>query len=849
MLISGILPKGDKMKKIILFLFFTTFIFSSFKMKTNSDNIPAYKNDKLSIDKRVDDLLNRMTIEEKIEMLGGTGFETKAIERLGIPSLNMSDGPLGVRWDNSTALPSGILLGATWNPEIVTEFGKVLATETKAKGRHVILAPCVNIARIPMGGRNFESFGEDPFLTSRITVNYIKGVQSENVVSTVKHFAANNQEHQRDFVNTIVDERALNEIYFPAFKAAVEEANVLAVMSAYNKLNGTYCSENDYLLIDKLKTEWKFNGLVMSDWGAVHSTVPTFNSGLDLEMPTGKYLNKETLLNKIKSGELSEAKLNDKVRRILRVMFTIGLFDDYKYDKSKVNTDEHKQVALDVAKDGIVLLKNNNSILPLDVNKIKSIALIGPNSKVAVTGGGGSSMVVPFKSVSPLEALQNKIGNKVKINFAQGSMIDGDADPIDTKYLFVDRDQKENGLLGEYFTNMDMNGRPERTVVDKTINFMWNDKAPFEDFKVDNFSVRWTGYIKPDKSDRYTFDVSSDDGVRFYVDDELVIDDWTDHALITNSYTVNLEANKLYKIKLEYYENSGGAVVKFGWRKPNDKLISDAVNAAKNSDAAIVFAGTNYTYESEGYDRKDLALPNEQDELINQIAAANKNTIVVLTTGSPVLMDKWIDNVDGLIEAWFAGEQAGNAIAEILLGETNPSGKLPITFPKRWEDCSAYNTYKKEDGITRYEDGIYVGYRHFEKYKIEPLFPFGYGLSYTSFEYSELNLSSKEINDNDKLAITLKLKNTGMLKGSEVVQLYIKDIQSSLDRPLQELKGFKKVSLNPGEEKTIELTIDKDALSFFDPKTKKWVAESGEFEVLIGSSSKDIKLRDSFTLE
>ncbi len=808
-----------------------------------------YLDKSLNIEDRVEDLLKRMTLEEKIDMLGGTGFETKAIERLGIPPLNMTDGPLGVRWDNSTALPSGILMGATWNPELISKLGIVLATEVKAKGRQVILGPCVNIARIPMGGRNFESFGEDPFLTSRIAVNYIKGVQSENVVATVKHFAANNQEHQRDFVNTIVDERALNEIYFPAFKAAVEEANVLAVMSAYNKVNDHFCSENDYLLIDKLKTEWKFKGLVMSDWGAVHSTVPTFSGGLDLEMPSGKYLNKGTLLDKIKSGELSEAKLDDKVRRILRVMFTIGLFDDYQYDKSKVNTDEHKQVALDVAKDGIVLLKNNNSILPLDLNKIKSIAVIGPNSNVAVTGGGGSSMVVPFSSVSPLEALQNKIGDKIKINFAQGSMLDGDSNPIDSKFLFTDKNGKENGLKGEYFTNQNLKGEPAKVLIDKQINFSWDWDGPFEDFPQDNFSVRWNGYIKVDQSGRYTLDVASDDGIRFYFDDKLVIDDWNDHALLTNSYTVNLEANKFYKIKLEYYENGGGAIVKFGWRKPNDELIVDAINAAKNSDVAIVFAGTNYTYESEGYDRKDLSLPNEQDELINQIAAANKNTIVVLTTGSPVLMDKWIDKVDGLIEAWFAGEQAGNAIAEVLLGATNPSGKLPMTFPKRWEDCSAFNTYKKEDGTTRYEDGIYVGYRHFEKNKIEPLFPFGFGLSYTTFEFSGLNLSSKEINENDKLTVSLKLKNTGKVKGSEVVQLYIKDVKASIDRPDKELKGFRKVNLNPGEEKVVEFQIDKNALSFFDPDKKIWVAEKGEFEVLIGSSSKDIKLKETFNLK
>lgn len=832
-----------------LLLFMAIIMMFGFSSKNNSGDEMTYKNKNASIEERVEDLLKRMTLEEKIEMIGGTGFETKAIERLGILPLNMADGPLGVRWDNSTALPSGILLGATWNPEIVTEFGKVLATETKAKGRHVILAPCVNIARIPMGGRNFESFGEDPFLTSRITVNYIKGVQNENVAATVKHFAANNQEHQREMVNTIVDERTLNEIYLPSFKAAVEEANVLAVMSAYNKVNDHFCSENDYLLIDKLKTEWKFNGLVMSDWGAVHSTVPTFNSGLDLEMPKGEYLNKETLLEKIKSGELSESHLNDKVRRILRVMFTIGLFDDYIYDSTKVNTDEHKQIALDVAKDGIVLLKNNNSILPLDLNKIKSVAVIGPNSKIAVTGGGGSSMVVPFNSVSPLEALQNKIGDKVKINFAQGMIIDGETNVIENKFLFVDRDEKVNGLKAEYFTNMKLEGNPERTVIDTSINFKWNDRGPLVDFQSDKFSVRWTGYVKAEKTGSFTFDVSSDDGVRLYIDDELVINDWNDHAYLTNSYTKDLLEGKLYKIKLEYYENGGGAIVKLGWRKPNDELIVDAITTAKNSDAVIIFAGTNANYESEGFDRKDLILPNKQDEFIQKICEVNKNVIVVLTTGSPVLMDKWLPKVDGLIEAWFAGEQAGNAIAEVLLGESNPSGKLPMTFPKRWEDCSAFNSYKKLDSITVYDDGIYVGYRHFEKNNIKPLFPFGFGLSYTNFDYSDLNLSSKEILIDEKLFVSVKIKNSGKVGGSEVVQLYVRDIESSVDRPVKELKGFKKVYLKAGEEKAIQFELDKSAFSFFDPKIKNWIAEAGEFEILIGSSSEDIKLKEKFNLK
>lgn len=809
---------------------------------------PGYKDPSWSVEKRVNDLLGRMTLEEKIEMLGGTGFATKAIDRLGIPPLNMTDGPLGVRWGQATAFPSGIMMGATWNPGLISGLGSALGEETKARGRHVILGPCVNIARIPMGGRNFESFGEDPCLASRMAVEYIKGVQKENVAATVKHFAANNQEYQRDHVNTIVDERALNEIYFPAFKAAVQEGQVLTVMSAYNKVNDHFCSENDYLLVDILKKEWGFSGLVMSDWGAVHSTEPTFNSGLDLEMPTGQYLNKETLLKKIKSGALKESTLDDHVRRILGVMFEIGLFDDYRYDASKINTAEHRRVAREVAEEGIVLLKNRNSVLPLDMSKIKTLAVIGPNARVAVTGGGGSSQVTPLKSVSPLEALQSKLGDRVKIHFARALVLDGDSNPIDGKFLFTDKEGREHGLKAEYFTNKNLEGTPAKTIVDKSVDFNWDEAAPFEDFPKDNFSVRWTGYLKVDKPGRYSIDVTTDDGSRLYFEDKLVINDWIDHGIMTNSYTASLEANKYYKITFEFYEFGGGAVARLGWRPLSNELFMEATAAAKNSDAALVFVGTNYTYEGEGFDRKSLVLPMEQDKLIEAIAKVNKHTVVVLTTGSPVLMNGWIDKVDGVVEAWFAGEQIGTAIAEVLLGEINPSGKLPMTFPVRWEDCSACDTYMKEDGTTRYKDGIYVGYRHFEKNRITPLFPFGFGLSYTTFQYSGLNLSSREIRAGGTITVSFKVKNTGKSKGQEVAQLYIADLDSTIDRPVKELKNFQKISLNPGEEKSVSWDIDEQSLKYFDPTAREWTDEKGDFELLVGSSSEDIRLKEKFTL-
>jgi beta-glucosidase len=829
--------------KYIVILPILIFFLSNTEMQS-----PTYKNVDAPIEDRVNDLLKRLTLEEKIELLGGTGFASKAIERLGIPELKMADGPIGVRWGAATSLPSGIALASSWDTLLAKEYGKILAIETKGKGRNVILGPCVNIARLPMGGRNFESFGEDPYLTSRLAVNYIKGVQNENVVATVKHFACNNQEHERDFVDVRISERALNEIYLPHFKASVEEAGVLAVMSAYNKVNGTYASENDYLLLDKLKKEWGFKGLVMSDWGAVHSTIPTANSGLDLEMPNGKYLNKETLTEAIKKGLVKESTIDDKVKRILYVIFASGLFDNPTIeDASLINSAQSKTLAYNAAKDGIVLLKNEKNILPLDLSSIEKIGIIGTSAVIARTGGGGSSMVSPAYAVSPLEALKNKLPVGIEINYALGVQLDGDTKAIENKFLFLP-DMSSNGLKAEYFKKKDLSGNAYLIKTDPTIDFNWGNEPPFENFSEDNYSVRWTGKVKPEKSGRYIFDVMSDDGVRLYLNNKLIIDDWNDHAAITNSYSMELEANTYYDIKLEYYENGGDAIVKFGWREENENLLIEAVNVAKSSDIVLIFAGTSYQYETEGRDRDDLTLPNDQERLIKEVSKVNKNVIVVLTTGSPVLMTEWLFAVKGLVQLWFAGSEGGNAIADVLLGKVNPSGKLPITFPRRWEDCSASNTYKKIDSVSNYTDGVFVGYRHFEYKNIPPLFPFGYGLSYTTFKYDDLRLSAKDMRSNQRIDLTFKITNTGKVKGAEVAQMYIRDINSSVARPLKELKGFAKIELNPGETKTISMKIDKSILTFYDVATKSFIAEPGEFEVLIGSSSSDIKLNRTITL-
>jgi beta-glucosidase len=808
----------------------------------------AYKNPSADLESRVNDLLGRMTLEEKIDMLGGTGFATKPIERLGIPELRMSDGPLGVRWEKSTAFPSGICLAAAWNPALAYNVGAAIGREVKGHDRHVILGPCVNIARIPQGGRIFESYGEDPYLASRMAVDYIKGVQSEGVAATVKHFACNNQEYERMFVDVQVDERALNEIYLPAFKAAVQEANVLCVMNAYNKVNGHFASENDALLIDKLKREWGYQWMVMSDWGAVHSTIPTANGGMDLEMPFGEFLNNKTLQAAVTKGDVKESTINDKVRRILRVLFKLGLFEKPSLkEESLLGTNENRTAALDAAKEGIVLLQNTSNFLPIDISKYKSIAVIGPNAAVCRSGGGGSSFVDPIAAPSPLEVIKKKFGDKVIVNYTAGITLEGDGLPIESQYLFT-HDGK-NGLLGEYFNTMGLSGVPAFSRVDTMVNFDFTEGGPKAGFPKYNFSVRWTGTIKAPQTNTYFLEFISDDGVRLWFDDSLKIDYWEDHGPESRSFKVPLTANKEYKIKIEYYQHGGGAVAKLGWFTPESNSIKQAVDIAKNSDAAILFVGTTSNIETEGRDRDNLELPKGQDKLIEEVAKVNKNTVVVLTTGSPVVMESWLSKVKAVVQTWFGGQEMSSAIAEVLSGAANPSGKLPVTFPKRWEDCSAYGSYKMKDSVTEYSDGIYVGYRHYEKKNIEALFPFGFGLSYTAFKYHDLKLKVKQSGTQPEIEVNFNVTNTGKREGSEVAQLYVRDVESSIERPVKELKAFKKVALQSGETKSVQVMLDKNAFSFYSVEKKCWVTEPGAFDILIGSSSKDIRLSDIVELK
>ncbi len=667
-----------------------------------------------SIEQRVDTLIARMTLEEKIQMLHGAqrrgyiGY-VPGVPRLGIPALALTDGPAGVRHGPGTAFPAPVALAATWDRSLAREYGTALGAETKAKGQNVLLAPMVNIVRVPEGGRNFETLGEDPYLTAQLAAAEIRGIQSQDVLAQVKHYAANNQEKQRHTVSAEVDERTLREIYLPAFEAAVKEAQVGSVMAAYNKVNGVYASENAHLLKDILKDEWGFEGFVVSDWGATHSTVNAANNGLDMEMPAGDFFG-EKLLAAVKEGAVAQATIDDKVRRILRIMMRFGLFEA-PAKPGPIDYAAQARIGRRIASAGVVLLKNEGNLLPLDLSRIRSIAVIGANVDQPTTGGGGSARISPFASISPLGALAEKVGSKVVLRHLK------------------------------FVAGPDLS-----------------------------------------KSDP----ASTDAG-----------------------------------------------------------LLADAVQVAKECDVALIFARD---FEGEGDDRASVTLPDEQDELISAVAKANVRTIVVLNTGCLVLVNRWLEAVPAILQGWYPGQDDGRVMTDALFGDVNPSGKLPVTFPRKREDAgiATPDQYPGVNGRGDYSEGIFVGYRRFDQENIAPAFAFGHGLSYTTFAYSNLKFSRSRIKAGESVSVEVQIKNTGGREGAEVVQLYLQDVQASIARPPKELKGFEKVMLRPGQSKVVRIDLDGRSMSFYDPGQTRWTIEPGKFKVLVGSSSRDIRLTGEF---
>ncbi len=681
------------------------------------------------IELKIDSLLTKMTLEEKVNMIHGvSSFTSGGVERLNVRGFVMSDGPHGVRMEHgtdwkvdtvannaATYLPVGITLASTWNKELGYKFGEVLGSEAKYRGKDIILGPGVNILRTPLNGRNFEYLSEDPYLAGKMAAGYIKGVQDQGIAACVKHFAANNQEKERFTINVEVSERALREIYLPAFEMAVKEGGVYTIMGAYNQFRGQHCSHNDYLLNKILKGEWGFEGIVISDWAAVHNSKQALENGCDIEMGTdlsmrnnpdyNKFYMADSALILIRNGEVDSSVVDEKVKRILRVMYRINMFG--KRSPGSYNTPEHQQVARKVAEEGIVLLKNE-TVLPLNKQKINKIAVVGANADKKFGKRGGSSQVEPYYEVTALEGLKNSCGSDIEIVYAPG----------------------------------------------------------YE---------------------------------------------------ITKKHTAN------------------------------QQLASEAINASKNADFVIYVGGTIHgfsdawsdnAYDAEGADKPDMYLPFQQDELIKKILEVNKNVIVALYGGGPVDMTEWIDEIPAIIQAWYPGMEGGNVLADILFGNVNPSGKLPMTFPKKLEDSPAHKLgeYPGDNGTVEYKDGIYVGYRFFDTKGVEPQFCFGHGLSFTTFEFTNVSANL----EGDQVLVSVKITNTGDMAGAEVAQFYVHDDESKVERPEKELKAFEKVYLEPGGSKIIEVKIPVENLKYYDEGLNKWVLERGVYEILVGNSSANI---------
>jgi len=801
------------------------------------------------VEARVSSILSQLTLQEKIEMIGGINdFYTRPIPRLGIPSLRMSDGPLGVHdYGLTTAYPAGIALAASWDTELVQRFGTAMGKDARARGVHFILAPGMNIYRAPMNGRNFEYFGEDPFLASRMAVAVIKGIQGQRVIATAKHFAGNNSEFARMTLSSNIDERTLREIYLPAFEASVKEAHVGAVMDAYNLVNGVYMTQSDHLNNEILKKEWGFDGILMSDWGATHDGVAAANGGLDLEMPSPTFMNAETLLPALNAGKIQAATLDDKVRRILRKSIEFGFLDRPQTDTDiPTYSQEGRQVALEAAREGMVLLKNTGNLLPLDEARLKTIAVIGPDAYPAVISGGGSAETKPFNAVSYLEGISNRLGPKASVLYAV------DVPPLDQVFEgseFVTAPDGESGLKGEYFSNEELKGTPALVRTDKKIHFDWGEGSFAAGEPVDHFSIRWTGYFVPKESGDYKFYTSADDGVRLYVGDQIAIDDWQPHSQTLDTAARHLDGGKAYKIRLEYFESVGSAIVGFGVTRAEAFIGRETKPLAAKADAVVICVGLDDKTEGEGFDRT-FQLPGGQDELIRRISAVNKNVIVVLTAGGNVDMTRWVENVPAILHAWYPGQEGGTALAQILFGDYSPSGKLPASFERRWEDNPTFHSYYPKPGESRvnYSEGVFVGYRHFDRSETKPLFAFGYGLSYTTFAYSKLSVTPPSGDLNAPVSVSFDIKNTGHRAAAEVAELYVGASHSSVPRPVKELKAFAKVNLKPGEGRRVTLTLDRRAFSFYDVQKKDWSAEPGDFTILVGGSSDNIQLQGKFAL-
>ncbi|MFD2647173.1 glycoside hydrolase family 3 C-terminal domain-containing protein [Devosia albogilva] len=794
----------------------------------------------------IDDLIDAMTLEEQVSLLSGEDFwSLPAVERLGTGKLRVTDGPNGARGGGglvggvkATAFPVGISLGATWNVELLHEVGAALAEDTKSKNAHMLLAPTVNIQRSVTNGRNFECYSEDPILTAELAVAYIGGLQENGIAATIKHFAGNESEIERTTMSSQIDERSLREVYLIPFEWAVKKAGTKGVMTAYNKVNGTYASEHNWLLTEVLRGEWGFDGIVMSDWFGSHSTAPTVNAGLDLEMPGPPRDRGEKLVAAVEAGEVSRDTIRGRVRSILSVMEWTGALNDHRpFQERAEDRPEHRRLIRRAGAEGMVLLKNQN-ILPLAPGQ--RVAVIGPNAKAAQIMGGGSSQLNPHYRVSPWQGLVEALGEEA-LSYAPGCG-NNRFEPLLQAPLTV-----------EFFDNRTLEGPVVATETIQAAETFWVGAVADGKIPATYFSARLTGQFTPERSGTHRVGIASAGLARVFVNGRLIADAWTNWTKGRTFFEegcdevvgeIELEAGKPANITIDFATKDhsvlGLAALRMGIGLPlGADDITHAAAIASEADVALVFIGRNGEWDTEGSDLPEIALPGDQNALVAAIAEANPKTVVVLQSGGPVEMP-WIDRVAGLVQAWYPGQEAGNAIADVLTGAAEPGGRLPQTFPVRWSDNPAFSqdplVYPGQDGRVEYREGLLVGYRHYDNHGIDPLFPFGFGLSYTSFAYDNLTIDRSRIAA-AAVNVTLDVRNTGDRAGSTVVQLYITPDNPPLKRPQKELKAFAKVALEPGESRRASFDLDARAFSYFDVDAQLWVAAPGNYTLTVATDA------------
>ena len=807
----------------------------------------------------IEQLLAKLTLAEKVSLVHASGkFHINAIERVGIPEMWLSDGPHGVRhqiqrdnwnsagWDDdhATYLPHLTSVAASWDPQMAALHGHVLGAEARHRGKDFILGPGVNLARLPLYGRNFEYMGEDPILAAKLVVPQINAIQQHDVAATIKHFALNTQELNRTGVNAKPDERTLREVYLPAFEAAVKEANVLGMMGAYNEYYGTNANQSKHLVMDILKGEWGYQGVLLTDWNVDINTRDAAMHGLDLEMGTDvknydDYFFAKPLLKMIKAGDIPEAVLDDKVRRILRVQQSIGMMDKNRQTGQR-NTPQHQADARKIATQGIVLLKNSPSqanhgrpVLPLDIAKLKNILVLGPNADKKHGQGGGSSEVKSLYEITPLQGLKDKLGDKVNITVMRA------------------RSKTLAPIASDYVASRHWTGTPAWNIAyyadvarTELLGDSWIVDSRYQSASQKSVEhITMKGTIKPLQSGEHRLKVSANGAFSLKVNDETVISFAND----THSHNINLNSGEDYAFEIQY---DGNQQFTLGWDAPGNLFSSESeyLAAAKNADAVIYFGGLSHGDDRESIDRTDMKLPNSQDEIISKLLAVNQNTVVFMIAGSAVEMP-WSEQANALVWGWYGGMEAGHAFADVLMGDVNPSGKMPITLPARLADTApiALDDYNAVESL--YKEGVFIGYRWFEQQNITPLFSFGHGLSYSQFDFSDIQLSSDTLGPDEVLTVMATVKNVGKVAGAEVVQLYLHDKQASVKRPMKELKGFSKVFLQPGESQQVSITLNQRDLSFWDINSNDWLAEPGDFEVMLGASVSDIKLKSKFNYE